>query len=76
MGVVSAVNFLQQIEKLKKTNADSSQVKILMLRQKVADLKSVREKHESVRMPDSVCHIVAWAVVASRCWQWGVNMRG
>ena len=47
--MVSAVNFLQEIENL---NADSNQVKILMLRQKVANLKSVRDKHESVRMSD------------------------
>ena len=50
--MVSAVNFLQEIDELKKTNADSNQVKILMLRQKVANLKSVRDKHESVRMSD------------------------
>ena len=32
-----------------------------------------REKHESVRMPDSVCHVVG---SGSRYWQWGVNTRG
>ena len=52
--MVSAVNFLQEIEKLKKTNADTNQVKILMLRQKVANSKSVRDKHESVRMSDII----------------------
>ena len=52
--MVSTVNFLQEIEKLKKTNADSNQVKILMLRQKVANLKSVRDMHESVRMSDII----------------------
>ena len=50
--MVSAVNFLQKTEKLKKTNADSNQVKVLMLRQKMANLKSVRDKYESVRMSD------------------------
>ena len=78
MGVVSIVlmlNFLQEIKKLKKTNAESKQVKILELRRKVAYWKQVRdrEKHESVRMPDSVCHVVG---SGSRYWQWGVNTRG
>ena len=41
------VNFLQEIEKLKKTNAESKQVKILTLRQGVADSKSVRERSMS-----------------------------
>ena len=38
------VNFLQEIEKLKKTNAESKQVKILELRRQVAYSKSVRER--------------------------------
>ena len=57
--MISAVTFLQEIEKLKKTNADSNQVKILMLRQKVANLKSVRDKHESVGMLDIHCIVYA-----------------
>ena len=40
-------NLLQEIEKLKKTNAESKQVKILELRQQVADSKSVRERSMS-----------------------------
>jgi hypothetical protein len=38
------INFLQEIEKLKKTNAESKQVKILELRQQVALSKAVRER--------------------------------
>ena len=48
VGVVSAVynvNFLQEIKKPKKTNAESK-VKLLELRQQVAFSKAVREKHE------------------------------
>ena len=41
------VNFLQEIEKLKKTNAESKQVKILELRKEVAGSKSVRERSMS-----------------------------
>ena len=41
------VNFLQEIEKLKKTNAESKQVKILELRQQVILWKSVRERSMS-----------------------------
>ena len=41
------VNFLQEIEKLKKTNAESKQVKILELRQQVARSKMVRERSMS-----------------------------
>ena len=41
------VNFLQEIEKLKKTNAESRQVKILELRQHVAGSKAVRERNMS-----------------------------
>ena len=41
------VNFLQEIEKLKKTNAESKQVKILELRQQVAYSKAVRERSMS-----------------------------
>ena len=41
------VNFLQEIEKLKKTNAESNQVKILELRQQVVDSKAVRERSMS-----------------------------
>lgn len=41
------VNFLQEIEELKKTNAESKQVEILELRQEVAYSKSVREKSMS-----------------------------
>ena len=41
------VNFLQEIEKLKETNAESKQLKILELRQKVAESKSVRERSMS-----------------------------
>jgi hypothetical protein len=48
VGVVSAVwMFLQEIEKLKKTNAESKQVKILELRQQVFDSKRVRERSMS-----------------------------
>ena len=65
----SDVNFLQEIEKLNETNAESKQVKILDLRLQVAKLKMVREKHGSVRMPDSVCHVVG------RYWQWVGRMR-
>ena len=66
-------SFLQEIEKLKKTNAESKQVKILELRRSVANSKAVRgEKHESVRMADNVCHVVG---SGSRYWQWRVNMR-
>ena len=43
----SDVTFLQEIKKLKKTNAESKQVKILELRQQVADSKSVRERSMS-----------------------------
>ena len=39
------VNFLQEIEKLKKTNAESKQVKILELRRAVALSKRVRERN-------------------------------
>ena len=45
----SDVNFLQEIEKLKKTNAESKQVKILELRQKMAYSKAVRERIMSQR---------------------------
>ena len=38
------VNFLQEIKKLKNTNAESKQVKILELRQEVARSKTVRER--------------------------------
>ena len=41
------VNFLQEIEKLKKTNAESKQVKILELRQQVASSKRVRKRSMS-----------------------------
>ena len=41
------VNFLQEIKKLKETNAESKQVKILELRQQVAYSKSVRERSMS-----------------------------
>ena len=41
------VKFLQEIEKLKKTNAESKQVKILELRQQVAKSKWVRERSMS-----------------------------
>ena len=41
------INFLQEMEKLKKTNAESKQVKILELRQQVAYSKSVRERSMS-----------------------------
>ena len=61
------VNFLQEIKKLKKSNAESKQVKVLELRQQRAYSKTVRENHESVRMPDSVCHVVG---SGSRYWQW------
>ena len=37
------VNFLQEIEKLQKSDAESKQAKILELRQQVAYSKSVRE---------------------------------
>ena len=40
-------NFLQEIEKLKKTNAEYIRVKILKLRQQVADSKTVRERSMS-----------------------------
>ena len=43
----SDVNFLQEIEKLKETNTESKQVKILELRQGVAGSKSVRERSMS-----------------------------
>ena len=57
------VNFLQEIKKLKKTNAESKQVKILELRQEVAKSKLVRERS----MSQCECQIVYamwWAVVA------------
>ena len=41
------VNFLQEIEKLKETNAESKQVKILELRRQMADSKEVRERSMS-----------------------------
>ena len=41
------VNFLQEIGKLKETNAESKQVKILELRQQVAESKGVRERSMS-----------------------------
>ena len=41
------VNFLQEIEKLKETNAESKQVEILKLRQQVAYYKLVRERSMS-----------------------------
>ena len=41
------VNFLQKIKNLKKTNAESKQVKILELRQLVAQSKAVRERSMS-----------------------------
>ena len=41
------VNFLQEIEKLKETDAESKQVKILELRHRVALSKSVRERSMS-----------------------------
>ena len=41
------VNFLQEIEKLKKTNAESTQVKTLELRNQVAFSKTVRERSMS-----------------------------
>ena len=41
------VNFLQEIEKLKKTNAESKQMKILELRQEVERSKTVRERSMS-----------------------------
>ena len=52
MGVVSVVpwpnvNFLQEVEKLKKTNAESNQVKILNLRKQVAFSKMVKERSMS-----------------------------
>ena len=43
----SDVNFLQEIEKLKETNAESKQVKILELREDVARSKAVRERSMS-----------------------------
>ena len=43
----TGVNFLQEIEKLKKTNAESKQVKLLELRQQVANSKAVRERSMS-----------------------------
>ena len=42
------VNFLQEIEKLKETNAESKQVKILELRKQVAESKLVREREARV----------------------------
>ena len=41
------VKFLQEIEKLKETNAESEQVKILELRKEVARSKWVRERSMS-----------------------------
>jgi hypothetical protein len=41
------VTFLQKIEELKETNAESKQVKILELRKQVADSKRVRERSMS-----------------------------
>ena len=41
------VNFLQEIKKLKKTNAESEQVKILELRRQVAESKAVSERSMS-----------------------------
>ena len=41
------VNFVQEIEKLKKTDAESKLVKILELRRQVAYSKSVRERSMS-----------------------------
>ena len=41
------VNFLQEIVKLKKTNAESKQVKILELRKQVAQYQTVRERSMS-----------------------------
>ena len=41
------VNILQEIAKLKKTNAESNQVKILELRRQVASSKLVRERSMS-----------------------------
>ena len=41
------VNFLQEAEKLRKTNAESKQVKILELRRQVAGSKAVRERSMS-----------------------------
>ena len=43
----SDVNFLQEIEKLEETNAESKQVKILELRHKVAYSKTVRDRSMS-----------------------------
>ena len=40
-------SFLQEIEKLKKTNAESKQVEILELRRQVAYSKMVRERSMS-----------------------------
>ena len=40
-------NCLQEIEKLKKTNAESKQVKLLELRQQVTGSKGVRERSMS-----------------------------
>ena len=41
------VNFLQEIDELKETNAESKQVKILELRKQVAESKWVRERSMS-----------------------------
>ena len=41
------VNFLQEIENMRETNAESKKVKILELRQQVANSKSVRERSMS-----------------------------
>ena len=41
------VNFLQEIEKLKETKAESKQVEVLELRQQVAYSKIVRERSMS-----------------------------
>ena len=38
------LNFLQENEELKETNAESKQVKILALRKQVANSKRVRER--------------------------------
>ena len=41
------INFLQEIKKLKETNAESKQVKILELRLQVTYSKGVRERSMS-----------------------------
>ena len=41
------VNFLQEIEKLNETNAESKQVEILELRRQVAASKWVRDRSRS-----------------------------